>query len=76
VKIVERVQLSETTLKVGIGIVSVIMMIGLVLLVIGIDSPIESLFPVWLIVLVLLIEALKEEKSKKNKENIQEKNSE
>ena len=58
----EKSKLSETTLKVGIGIVSVIMIIGLVLLIIGIDSPIESLFPVWLIVLVSLIEALKEEK--------------
>ena len=71
----EKPELSETTLKVGIGIVSVIMIIGLIFLIIGIDSPIESLLPVWLLVLVSLTAALKEEKSKR-KEFFQEKRNE
>ena len=75
VKIVEKPELSETTLKIGIGIISVIMVIALILVIIVIETPIVSLVPVWLIVLVSLSEALKELKSKE-KERMQEKRSE
>ena len=71
----EKPELSERTLKIGIGIISGIMVIALILVVIDIDTPIESLVPVWLIILVILTEALKELKSKE-KEEMQEERSE
>ena len=70
VKTMERPAISLKSLKVGIGIISVIMIIGIVLIFLRIDTPIESLLPVWLIVLVILIDDLKE-KTKEKKEDIQ-----
>ena len=64
----ERSEVSEKSLKVGIGIVSVIMIIGIVLIFMRIDSPIESLLPIWLILLVVLISDLKELIKEKKKD--------
>lgn len=66
-KIVEKPELSERTLKIGIGVISVIMVIALIFVIIDIDTPIVSLVPVWIIAVVFLSEALKELKSKKER---------
>ncbi len=61
----EQSELSETTLKIGIGIIIAIMVIGLIWIVIDVNTPVVSLVPVWIVILVPLTNALKELKLRK-----------
>ncbi len=60
----EQPELSETTLKIGIGIIIGIMVIGLIWIVVDVNTPVASLVPIWIITLVPLINALKDLKSR------------